>query len=263
MKAHKKLKLWLLITVFFVLTLTLFYLVTNKKTEHIDNRESAFINSPKSEEKIIIESPEGRKKISHDSDGENYTKGEISITAEWMRKVGKFTHQERADYANYSNDILLQLADAGDIKAMDALFTRYLAEGNTEKAWLYGEKQMIYGSISAIADMTILSQPNQLTPKDQINDKLIYTLALAKVIAMRGDENLSDIIRDNAIRTYNNDFHASVAIADLPALDQVKVDAAANDVMKNLKQKRLELGLGDFDTTPEAVKKFHRLISSH
>lgn len=201
-----------------------------------------------------------------------YDAKDAAITSDWMTRLGKLTHQERADYAHYDEKTLIALADQGDTKAMDVLTNLYIQRGiyaddNRAKAWKYAERGAIYGLVSTTLTLAQLTldppdflkndEPNLFSDEKNSHYKLIEALALIQTISLRGDDHLSEIMKKSNLDTYNLNYNASI---ELTALDEAEIKQRANEIYVEWQKKRLELGLGDFEAPPTSAKKYMDII---
>lgn len=237
----------------------------------INEEQSALTNKRPVISGAKIVSPQ--KSISEDN-AIAYNSKDVAITSDWMTRIGKLTHQERADYAHYDEKTLIALADNGDTKAMDVLTNLYIQRGiytddNREKAWRYAEMGSVYGLVSTTLTLALLTlnppdfvkndEPNLFSDEKNSHYKLIEALALNQTIAMRGDSHLSEIMKQYNLDSYNLYYNASV---QLTALDERAIERRATEIYAEWQKKRLELGLGAFEAPPVSVKKYIDIISS-
>jgi len=208
------------------------------------------------------------------SDASQYDVSDSRITSEWMRHTGKFTHEERADYDAYDEKTLIDFAKNGDAKAMDILSNIYVRRGvyegdNLKSAQKYAEMAAIHGLVSTIPTLiTLTILPADFSKNDNVtlfedekrsHSKLIEAEALAQIIAMRGDANLSGIMKQSVIQDYNSAYGTSITSA---SVDQNEVNSKATEIYNLWLLKRNELGLGEFESAPPSVKKYMEIINN-
>lgn len=204
---------------------------------------------------------------------EEYSSRDAAITSDWMRSVGKLTHEERAAYAAYDENTLIELAKNGDTKAMDLLAHLYVGRGiydgnNFEKAWKYAEQGAVYGLVSTIPTMATLAlappdflkndNSALLADEEKTHPKLIEAVALSQTIALRGDPDLAETMKADSVRAYNTAYHASVK---LTAVDEAAIKQRALEIYSGWQEQRQELGLGDYESPPESVKKYMGMLA--
>lgn len=262
---------------FFVLAITLiyfygYYQVHNQLSYSASVHEEQSLPTGKVPSIANSETTSIRAAGSAGSSDIAYDAKDAAITSDWMTRLGKLTHQERADYAHYDEKTLIALADQGDTKAMDVLTNLYIQRGiytddNRAKAWKYAEKGAIYGLVSTtltLAQLTLdppdflkSDEPNLFADEKNSHYKLIEALALIQTISLRGDDHLSEIMKKSNLDTYNLNYNASV---ELTALDEAAIKQRAHEIYGEWQKKRLELGLGDFEAPPTSVKKYMDII---
>jgi hypothetical protein len=208
-----------------------------------------------------------------DNPAEDYSNVDAAITSDWMRRVGKLTHEERASYAAYDEKTLIELAKNGETQAMHLLAHLYVGRGiyednNLEKAQKYAEQGAVHGLVSTIPTLATLA----LAPPDFLkNDnselfaheakshsKLIEAVALSQTIALRGDPDLAEIMKKDNVRSYNTAYNASVR---LTAADEAAIKQRALEIYSGWQKQRQEIGLGEFESPPDSVKKYMGILA--
>lgn len=238
--------------------------LTSEKTSTLAQKED------KLSEKALAQTGE-----TADKPIEDFSSRDAAITRDWLRSVGKLTHAERAAYSGYDENTLIGLAKNGDTKAMDLLTHLYVGRGiyddnNFEKAQKYAEQGAVYGLVSTIPTMVTLAlAPPDFSKNDnselfaheeKSHPKLIEAIALTQTIALRGDPDLAEIMKQDNVRAYNTAYHASVK---LTAADEAAIKQRALEIYGNWQKLRQEIGLGEFEPPPESVRKyFHALAQS-
>jgi hypothetical protein len=190
-----------------------------------------------------------------------------------MKSVGKLTHEERAAYAGYDENTLIGLAKNGDTKAMDLLTHLYIGRGiyednNLEKAQKYAEQGAVYGLVSTIPTMATLAlappdflkndNSELLADEEKSHPKLIEAIALTQTIALRGDPDLAETMKQDNVRAYNAAYNASVK---LTAVDEAAIKQRALEIYSGWQKQRQELGLGEYGSPPDSVKNYLGMLA--
>ena len=190
------------------------------------------------------------------------TKNEFSAVdareaAEWMRKNGRYTKDERDDYQYYDDKTLESLGQTGDIKALTILGSRYITEyRDTQKASYYYDLAAIRGSIHAIAALEIINAPNPMQSASERRASALDALSFSKAIELRGDEHFSKLEKEKIIQGYEQVFGEKLLLS---SDDENIIDEKANQLYNKWIVERQTLGLGDFDNTqPEGLKKIFK-----
>lgn len=157
------------------------------------------------------------------------------------------------DYRSYSREALLQLADTGDIRALQLLALRSSA---TEYKPLL-DKAAIHGSIFALKmQANSLLAHSGITASSPQADKrqvLFEAAAYGEVAKIRGDlmtTGNSDVTYLE--KTYNLNFSEE---------DRKSILARSQEIYADLEAQRISVGLGKFDNSiPPAVRAYFRAM---
>ncbi len=184
---------------------------------------------------------------------------EVADLHNWMSDRGYFREQDKEVYKNYSDEVLKELGKRGDILALDILTSRAFKVDDRKSATLYLNLATIYGSTGALDDLMIYTAPNSTNDATEETRRpaALETLAVSKLIAMRGDRSLSVVAQRGFINSYKNLYGVDLV---LTPQEQQLVDNRAQEMYDQLQTIRRAKGLGDFDNSePSGVKKFFGL----
>jgi hypothetical protein len=200
------------------------------------------------------------KSNDHSIAAKKFTKADENEFAKWMSERGHFTNKERGDYEHYDQKTLESLADAGDIKAIEALGSLHLKNVNFDAATHYYELGAIRGSTMSIATLGLIAAPIPGLDDENRRSAVIEGLAINKVLELRGDEESAKSQTDDLTKSYQRLFNEQLNIS---FEEQSKIDQRAEEIYSNWEAKRRELGLGEFDNSKSlGVKKFFDLAKS-
>ncbi len=184
---------------------------------------------------------------------------EVAELHNWMSDRGYFREQDKEVYKNYSDEVLQELGKRGDILALDILTSRAFKVDDRKSATLYLNLATIYGSTGALQDLMIYTAPNSTNEatEEQRRPSTLETLAVSKLIAIRGDKSLSTVTQKGFETTYKILYGVDLV---LTPQEQQLVDNRAQEMYDQLQTIRRAKGLGDFDNSePSGVKKFFGL----
>lgn len=178
------------------------------------------------------------------------TRADAAVLQNWGELRGRFSKETMTDYASYDLETLMDLSDAGDVKAMIALANLYSSPGYSSKYGLdYSltqyQKAAVYGSSYAFERIAIaleVKKDESITMADHIE-----ILAIKNVAALRGDyyPNMDGY-------SYLKRHGVTLSPADINA-----IKARSEALYLQLVAERHKLGLGDFDNSvPTEVKSF-------
>lgn len=213
------------------------------------------------------------------------TAADVAIVDSWFDEVGYSTELRKTYDQQYSDEQLKDLADTGDIIAIDTLLERIFRKNNLEfeaklKALIdagdyvgiqqlgtidkeyiaLAEKGIVYGSYNAISALArsvgqVPSPDDSPEQKQQNIQSLREQLAFMGVMKMRGGGELysTDILKEHMLNWYRKDYGEE----PLSAEDHEWINNRTHELYNHYQAKRHELGLGDFDNEPpKEVKEF-------
>jgi len=156
------------------------------------------------------------------------------------------------DYKTYSEEILKQLADNGDIKALHLLARWAPLDESSRlltKAAIHGSTFALVGLSNRVDTDGVLVEKK--IPEDKRRPILIEAAAYRQVAAMRGDLMVA--------KFQGISFLESVYDMKLTNLDLEQVNSRAREIYDSLESERIALGLGKFDNSiPPAIKVYYR-----
>lgn len=175
---------------------------------------------------------------------------------DWRRAHGYFSNDELTVYKGYSNQVLEDLLNNGDLKAAVILGDRVLdLKNDPDYRKRYAAvmfKAAAHGSTWALSQVAVIAVPG-----DKLNDSayqrkaLMSNLALYRVASIRGDINKARLFATVDTEYYEKKFGALA----LTETERQKIENMANLHYKRLEEYRAKLGLPPFDnSTPELIK---------
>lgn len=186
------------------------------------------------------------------------TPADAAEIIQWYRERGKFFDEHDSEYKNYDETTLKKLADSGDIRALHALADLYIddehfglegygLEATNDLFW----KAAAYGSTEALYHLGLNMETMNYSstgPEPENRKHALEILSLYNTAALRGDE-MPNLVSANAFKFLNH-----INLSD----DEKKfIEQRSQEIYSQLLQKRVELGLGNFDNSqPESVKKY-------
>ncbi len=217
------------------------------------NGESSSIaaQQPESHHQLVQASSSDSKKPDSRFSSKEYQELEA-----WLLDRGYDSYSNRGDYESYSDETLSKLAKTGDLKAIGLLIPKYMEKGDKETATRLMNTAVVYGSIVHLDNLTIYSAPDYTNDKTEESRRpaALETLALTKVMALRGDKSLSEVSANSFIKSYKRKYNTDLTLSEE---ERKIVDQRAKDIYDDFQQVRRSLGLGDFDnSTPASVNKF-------
>jgi len=182
-------------------------------------------------------------------------KAQIEQVTSWLASRGWYDMSigSQDDYKTYSKDTLEQLAENGDIKALQILAKN---AGSSESIILLS-KAAVYGSVFALSDLanTVIAfdQLDATAPEIEKKKVMIEAAAYGVVAARRGDFEPTPVSQIEYLeRRYN---------VKLNEMDQLAISKRSDEIYSQLESQRIALGLGKFDNTiPPTVQAFYRYI---
>ena len=186
------------------------------------------------------------------------TPAEAAEVKQWFRERGNFYASEDIEYKNHNEATLRTLANGGDIRALHELADRYIyekisgpegygVEATEELFW----KAAVYGSTEALSRLALNKETldySDTGPERENRKHALEIISLYNTAALRGDE------WPNLVNAKDFKFLNHINLSD----DEKKyIEQRSQEIYNHLLQKRIELGLGDFDDSqPESVKKY-------
>jgi len=185
------------------------------------------------------------------------TATDVAIVDAWLKRVG-YSTVDFDLYRSYSDSILEDLSDRGDIVAMHIMEEKKLAVGDIDGAKKYAEKGIIYGSLRAIKSMADYNEPTLSLPDNTVEEAkpaLIEALAYHSLIGVRGDPHDALLFKSTLIEMFNKAYNVTNALS---TDDEKKINERTKELYDKYQAERLKLGLGDFDNDPpQEVKDFN------
>lgn len=188
------------------------------------------------------------------------TASEIAEFKRWNTEHGYIPSEDAAVYKSYSNDVLEDLAKKGDVIALDELGTKFISEGKFSKAQQYFWDAAALGSTTALSSLAIITEPLPIPNetkemrKELVRHSTLETLAIHKVVELRGDKRLSAA----SIRAVEAGYKARGGGPLELSPDELKwLDERAQTLYKSLEARRAQLGLEGFNNeTPRMITDF-------
>ena len=239
-----------------------------KKSPSVNTKSSADSVVGGGPEKKVTQVAENKEEVTDFSkpvliDGKPYYvifSDETKEIKEWFSSKGYFTKEDSAVYESYNDETLKSLGKQGDLLALDLLISR--SAGNEKAVMQYITVGAVYGSTTALDSLTIYTAPkstNNMTEESR-RPAALETLAVTKVIEMRGDRSLAQSSKVSFLNSYKRRYDTDLKISDD---EQKYVDSRAQEIYDQLQKIRHEVGLGDFDNTePTSIKKVFGLNQS-
>lgn len=183
------------------------------------------------------------------------SQAELEELKDWSDARGHFDEWRKQDYEAYSDAILTELGKKGDLVALNLLTDRAVKRGDTAAATFLMNFAVIHGSTTELDNLTIYTRPN---PPNDATEELrrpaaLETLAVTKVIALRGDKLLSGASERSFVDSYRRLYGIELTITPE---EQEIVDQRAQEIYDGYQSLRHRKGLGDFDNSePSSLKK--------
>ncbi len=184
---------------------------------------------------------------------------EVADLHNWMSDRGYFRSQEMENYETYSDGVLTELGKKGDLRALNILATRAVKNADKKAATFYMNLAVIYGSTTELDGLTIYTAPNSTNDATEATRRpaALETLAVTKVIELRGDRSLSAVSKRGFVNSYKNLYGVDLVLTQE---EQQFIDNRAQEIYDQFQEIRRAKGLGDFENSePSGVKKFFGL----
>ncbi|RYE55574.1 MAG: hypothetical protein EOP48_09910 [Sphingobacteriales bacterium] len=186
-----------------------------------------------------------------------FTMSDWVIAEDWMGQRGYISKKDAGVYQSYSDETLLQLAKQGDLIALDRLTKISFANRNVAAGIGYLNVAARFGSTAALDQLTAFSEPHFSPDESEKTRRLatMETLAIAKVIELRGDAGLSAVSINSFKKSYERQLGQPL---QLSADEDSLVQSRAMAIYSKLESERTKLGLPPFDNTrPSEVDKIY------
>lgn len=169
----------------------------------------------------------------------------------WRNSRGIFNKEELIEYGGFKLDKLEELANNGDLKAIETLRAYERASGNVKRYEELTYLGVIHGSLASLRGLSTEKIGNYLTNRSEEN--LLEMFAYKDFQAERGDLFIKSKIPVD-YKIY--DFY--------PTLEQAEyIDRRSDELMADFERRRKELGLPPFDnSTLESDRKMYEDIDS-
>lgn len=185
----------------------------------------------------------------------NINLNEIQVAADahiakyngWRQSRGQFVTREIGDYESYSDDVLTSLTKQGDLKASMVLMNRYLSQGKVKESTHIANIATVFGSTWGLYLLTKYAGPS-FAPKEHSRTAALESLAIIRVMEMRGDPELAEDARSDLARGNRVDLHLSEE-------EKLLVNQRADQIYLKYQAIRTAKGLGDFDNSPSPFAK--------
>lgn len=183
------------------------------------------------------------------------TPAQASEVKDWYVRRGNYAFSDgNREYVSYNQATLEKLSANGDIRAMHALANMYqddvhLHQYGADAANILYRNAAVYGSTQALADLAVDHQVRFFSHETNEQAKKaagLEVLALYNVAELRGDKwaNLNEGLL----------FKRGLTIS---VEEQQYINMRSQQIYDELRQRRNELGLGEFDNSvPDTVKHF-------
>ncbi len=180
------------------------------------------------------------------------TLADVAEFQRWSTEHGYIPEEDIAVYKSYSDEMLEDLAKRGDVIALEMLGGKFINQHDYKKAKIYYRDAAALGSTIALDMLAIITEtlpvPNETKAqrKELVRLGYLESLALYKVIALRGNQRLADSNIRSVDRSYliRNKEPLNLKPEELEFINQ-----RAQEIYSDLQARRTELGLGDFNNT--------------
>jgi len=195
--------------------------------------------------------------ISKNNNKNPRTATEIAVVDSWFKKVG-YDANNLSVYQSYSGKQLLDLAEKGDVNALQVIIEKHINEGNGAAAKPFVDKAIIYGSLNAISKAAIISSPpiyeGTQVPYDESKAQLKESFAYNELLRFRGDDHAADVYKKSHLELFENIYGRTHSMS---IDDEQWIQSRAKELYDQYQAERYKLGLGDFDNeTPREVIDF-------
>lgn len=179
-------------------------------------------------------------------------------TSAWLKERGYFSYEDFKAFETYDDNTLIELGKSGDKLALNVLYTRYIERNERDKAIPLIKEAIARGSSSALADLAIFTLPSYSNEDnlDSRKNAVIETFAVYRVAEMMGDLQVSAV----GLKTEKASLEKRYGNLNLTDEDYDLINKRAKELFSEFREERLNLGLGEFDTS--TPKMFSEKYSS-
>lgn len=246
--------------IFTIASLILIQIMKGQSIEDAKTFTEPVVVSPEKKAKPVAENKKEMTDFSKPIliDGKPYYvifSDETKEIKEWFSSKGYFTTEDSAVYESYSDETLKSLGKQGDLLALDLLISKAVKAGNEKAAKQYITIAAVYGSTTPLGSLAFFTFPGHSNNLTEAGRRIsaLETLAVTKVIEIRGDRSLAKSTHTSLFNSYKRIYSSDLVISDD---EQKYVDSRAQEIYDQLQKIRHEVGLGDFDNTePTSIKK--------
>ncbi len=182
---------------------------------------------------------------------------EVSAYKALSEDRGNISGEDAAIYQSYDLQTLESLAGNGDAHALNTLARKSVDAGEFDTAKEYYWRAAMVGSTTAIGHIALLTEPIGFLDMSDVErrEKLIETMSLLKLAEIRGDIQAATVIGKGVKSNYESRFGALHFSDD----ESARINEAAQKMYEDLKLRRSELGLKDFDnSTPALLNEMYK-----
>lgn len=175
----------------------------------------------------------------------------------WSRDRGYVSAEDIAIYQGYDIPTLEKLAGGGDALALDALAAISVKAGDFESAREYYWQSAVAGSTTAIGHMALLAEPSSVSDMSDSDrrERMIETMSILKLSEIRGDIQTASVVGKGVIASYESKFGTLHFTDD----ELSRINETAQRMYEDLKSRRNEMGLKDFDnSTPALLNQMYK-----
>lgn len=182
---------------------------------------------------------------------------EVSDFKSWSRDRGYVSAEDIAIYQGYDIPTLEKLAGGGDALALDALAAISVKAGDFERAREYYWQSAVAGATTAIGHLALLAEPSSISEMSDSDrrEKMIETMSILKLAEIRGDVQTASVVGKGVVASYESKF-GTLHFSD----DELsRINETAQRMYEDLKSRRNEMGLKDFDnSTPALLNQMYK-----
>ncbi len=185
--------------------------------------------------------------------GNTQEKAEID---KWFNDGG-YSIERKDEYADYSEDILRQLAEGGDFRAMNHYAWKLLRKpGELDAARHWFNNAIVHGSLAAFDDIAIITETRVMEKADtpeQMHQAALESLSWYEAAALRGNKRSGYYHSPGFIRRHS---------IQLTPEDVAWITVRAQAIYQDFAEQRIAAGLGEFDNTvPPVVQGFYARLA--
>lgn len=161
----------------------------------------------------------------------------------WQRSRGYFSEVDLQEYKGFKLDKLEELANQGDLKAIEVLTQFEASSSNWARHRELLELGTVYGSLKSLNRLAIEKVSQYIGSKKE--EDALEMLAYRYLEGKRGDLYIKDKIP----------LELKILKFSPTPEQQIVIERRADELMADLENKRKILGLPPFDNTPEKSDK--------